>query len=93
MKYYAFALLMLLALAGCSKYEVYERNMNYVTADTLQSEKAIVLQRVQKAQVELSRAQATNNFEIIRPAERELNDALQQLRVIEQEERRRARGW
>jgi len=93
MKHLLPVLVLLLALAGCSKYEIYERNMHYVTSDTLQAEKGIVVERYQKAQTALSKAEATGNFELIRPAQAEFQDAKQQLKVIEDEERRRARGW
>lgn len=93
MKKILLAFALLLVLAGCGKYEVYERNMHYVTSDTLQAEKAAVLDRYEKARGALARAEATGNFEVIRPAEAEFKDAQLQLRAIENEERRRSRGW
>lgn len=93
MKYAPLFLVLLLALGGCGKYEVYERNIHYITPEGLETEKALVQQRVQKAQIELSRATATGDFVQIRPAEREMQDAQQQLRIIETEERRRAHTW
>lgn len=93
MKKILLASALLLVLAGCGKYEVYERNMHYLTSDTLQAEKAIVLERYEKARVALTRAEATGNFELIRPAEAEFKDVQLQLKAIESEERRRTRGW
>ncbi|WP_243312146.1 hypothetical protein [Fundidesulfovibrio agrisoli] len=93
MKKFLLASALLLVLAGCGKYEVYERNVHYLTSDTLQAEKANVTERYEKARAALIRAEATGNFELIRPAEAEFKDAQKQLKVIEDEERRRARGW
>ncbi|WP_243438606.1 hypothetical protein [Fundidesulfovibrio soli] len=93
MKKILLASALLFVLAGCGKYEVYERNMHYVTSETLQAEKSAVTERYEKARAELTRAEATGNFEVIRPAEANFRDAQKQLKVIEDEERRRARGW
>ncbi len=85
----AFALV--LALAGCGKYEVYERNLQYMTMDTFQAEKAIVVQRYHEAEAKLSRAQASGNQESIKAATEEFKDAQKQMRTVDAEERRRTR--
>ena len=85
--------LVLLCLAGCSKYEVYERNLNYMTAPVLAEEKILVAKDVEDAQAALAKAQATGNQELIKKAQGDLRDVSGKAKAIEKEERRRSRGW
>lgn len=87
------ALALALACAGCGKYEVYERNLVYMTQDTLVAERAVVEKRLETAQSALSSAEASGDDVRINQAKAEYKDAAQQKRILDSEIKRRARGW
>ena len=93
MKYALMALAVLLAAAGCSKYEVYERNLQYMNTETYQTEQGIVAKRLEEAQSDLTKAQASGNPEEIKKALAAFNDAKAKFKSVDDENRRRNRGW
>jgi hypothetical protein len=84
----ALALALCLAAVGCAN-EVYERNLQYMTAPTYEAEKVIIAKRLDEAQAELSKAQASGDPERIKKATADFNVAKAKARSIDNEERRR----
>lgn len=93
MKNILICLLFFLGMAGCSKYEVYERNLNYMTAPVLAEEKALVGKDLDAARDVFSQAQASGNQERLKKAQEDLRDVQSKVKAIEKEERRRTRNW
>jgi len=93
MKSLVLAMTVLLLAAGCSKFEVYERNLQYMTMETYQSEKVLVDKQFQEAQLALAKAETSGNPEEIKKARSTFTDAKTKARAIEWEERRRNRTW
>lgn len=95
MKYALIVLSLLLAAtaAGCAKHEVYERNLQYMTTDTLQAEKAAVSKLVDEARQDLAKADASGDPIRIKHAKDKYEEARSRYRSFEAEERRRARNW
>ncbi|MFZ5425578.1 MAG: hypothetical protein ACOZEN_01280 [Thermodesulfobacteriota bacterium] len=91
MKYLLFAMAVLLASAGCSKHEVYERNLQFMTQETFQAEKAVAAKQYQEAQNEFAQAQASGDKDRIAKAKSRFLDAQSKYKGIEWEERRRNR--
>lgn len=89
---YALALALALAASGCAN-EVYERNLRYMTTDTLQAEKAAVSKRLDEAGQELAKAEATGDPARIKHAKAKYEEARSRYRSFESEERRRNRAW
>jgi hypothetical protein len=94
MKYtiYALALALALAASGCAN-EVYERNLRYMTPDTLQAEKAAVSKSMEEARQAFAKAEASGDPVQTRQAKAKYDDARSRYRSFEAEERRRARTW
>lgn len=93
MKYLLLGISVLLLAVGCSKFEVYERNLQYMTMETYQSEKVLVGKEYQEAQLALAKAETSGNPEVIKKARATFNDAKAKARAIEWEDRRRNRTW
>jgi len=93
MRYLLIAMVIALASAGCSRYEVYERNLQYMTPETFQIEKDVVTKQYQKAQNDLAQAQASGDKARIADATREFKDVQSKYKSFEWEERRRNRNW
>lgn len=93
MKLLFLAMAVLLLAAGCSKFEVYERNLQYMTMETYQSEKVLVAKQYQEAQLALAKAETSGNPEEIKKARSDFNDAKTKAKAVECEERRRNRIW
>ena len=83
----------LLVAAGCSKFEVYERNLQYMTMETYQSEKTLVSKQYQEAQLMLAKAETSGNPEEVEAARSTFADAKAKAKAVEWEERRRNRAW
>lgn len=88
-----FALALVLALAGCSKYEVLGRNIQYTTPQLFEEEKADVTARYQRVQADLAKAEASGDAERIKQARADFKEVEAQYKVIQEEARRRQRGW
>jgi len=91
MKYMLFAIAVTMASMGCSKHEVYERNLQYMTAQTFQAEKAMAAKHLQEAQNSLAQAQTSSDPERIKKAQAAFIEADGRYKGIEFEERRRSR--
>jgi len=91
MKYVPVVLGILLLVAGCSKYGIYEENLQFMTAQTLAAEKAVTDRRLEEANRELAEAKASQDSKRIKMARSHLSDATEQSRAVAQEEHRRAR--
>ena len=87
------ALAILLAAAGCSQYEVYQRNLQYMNTETYQAEKSMTAKRLDEAQAALAKAEASGNPEEIKKARANFKDAKAQAMSVEAEDRRRSRNW
>lgn len=92
MKYALMALALCLAAAGCAN-EVYERNLQYMTAPTYEAEKVIIAKRLEEAQADLAKAQASGDPEKIKKATADFKVAQAKARSIDNEERRRTRKY
>jgi len=92
MKYAILALALALApgLAGCSKYEVYERNLQYMNAQTLAVEKEIVFKEYDAAQAEFNQAMSSGDTARIEKAKARYKEASTKYKDILWEERRRS---
>ena len=86
-------LLLGLALAGCSKLEVYDRNLQYMTSTTFQAEKEALARDMEIAQAQLAQAQASGDAQRIKDAQSRVKDLESKARSIKWEERRRNRTW
>jgi len=93
MKYILLGMTVLLLAVGCSKFEVYERNLQYMTTETYQSEKVLVAKEYQEAQLALAKAETSGNPEVIKKARANFIDAKTKAKAIEWEDRRRSRTW
>ncbi|GAB6037253.1 hypothetical protein JCM15519_18120 [Fundidesulfovibrio butyratiphilus] len=95
MKHVLYALFLALTLicAGCGKYEVYERNLVYMTQDTLIAERAALEKRLEAVQTELSQAEASDDSDRVVTVRKEYKTLAQQKRILDREFKRRARGW
>lgn len=89
----ALAVGLVLAVAGCSKHEVLERNLVYMTDTEFQSQKAFAVERFAKAERELAMAQTSGDPVRLKAAKNEYSDAKGVLKAVEWEERRRNRTW
>ena len=92
-RYFALLVFAVLFTAGCGKFEVYERNLQYMSTQTYQAEKTQVAEQVQKAQADLAKAEASGDPDRIKAAREALKDAMNKSKAIEAEERRRHRAW
>lgn len=86
-------LLLGLALAGCSKLEVYDRNLQYMTSTTFQAEKEALARDMEAAQAQLAQAQASGDPQRIKDAQARVKDLESKARSINWEDRRRNRTW
>ncbi len=95
MKYILLALTLALALgfAGCSRFEVYERNLVYMTAPVFAAEKARVADQLALCQRELVQAEASGDAARIKKAKAAFADAQGQYKAVEWESRSRERSW
>ena len=93
MKYILLALALTLAVASCSKYEVYERNLVYMTDPVFAAEKTRVSDLVAQRQRELTQAEASGDSGRIKNARAAFTEAQGQYRGVESEARRRQRTW
>ena len=95
MKYILLALTLALALgaAGCSKYEVYERNLTYLADPMFNAEKARVTELLAQRQSELAKAEASGDPERLKKARAAYDEAQGHYRAAEGEDRRRHRSW
>jgi hypothetical protein len=82
-----------LVLAGCSKFEVYERNLVYLTDASLQEQRTAAMDRLEKAQLNLTQAQSSGDPARMKTAKAEYDEAFGRAKAVEMEERRRHRGW
>lgn len=92
-KYAPLALAVLLAAAGCGRYEVYERNLQYMNASTYQAEKATVAKQTEEAREALNKAETSGNPAEIRKARETYKEVMGRARAIEMEDHRRSRTW
>jgi len=92
-KYAALFLFALLAATGCSKFEVYEQNLHFMTGETYQTEKALVAKQLEQAQLNLAKAETSGDPEKIKAARTAFNEAKAKAKAVEWEERRRNRAW
>lgn len=97
MKYIPLALVLALALAlgaaGCSKYEVYERNLVYMAEPTFAAEKSRVSELLAQRQRELSQAETSGDPERLKKARAANAEAQGQYKGVEWEAKRRQRNW
>lgn len=90
---HAIFLALILVCAGCGKYEVYERNLVYMTQDTLIAERTALEKRLETAQAAMTQAESSGDSDRINKTKAEYKDLAQQKRIIDSEIKRRARGW
>lgn len=93
MKYVLFALAVVFAASGCSKYEVYERNLQYMTMETFEAERSIAIKELEQAQSELAEAQASGDKARIAKATEKYKLAWEKAKSVNAEERRRNRPY
>lgn len=93
MKHILLALILALAVAGCSKYEVYDRNLMYMTDPVFAVERSRVSELMAQRQRELIQAEASGDPERLKNARAAFTDAQGQYKGIESEARRRERHW
>ena len=93
MKHVFLALLLVLAATACGKYEVYGRNLQYMSPPVFSNERKLVDRELQDARTDLAKAQAAGNPEAVKKAQARLLDVQEKNRAIDAEEMRRARGW
>ena len=95
MKYILLVLTLALALgfAGCSRYEVYERNLVYMNAPVFAAEKSRVADQLAQSQRELVQAEASGDPAWIKKAKAAYADAQGQYKAVEWENRSRERSW
>lgn len=91
MKHVIVALAVLLLAAGCSKYEVYGRNLQYLTTETFEIEKNTVVKELDEANSELAAAQASGDQARIANANERYKLVYERAKVVNSEERRRNR--
>ena len=84
---------LVLAVAGCSSHEVFERNLIYMTAAEFQSQKEFAASRFEQAQRDLAQAQVSGDLARLKAAKAEFDEAKGILKAVEWESRRRQRAW
>ena len=93
MKYVLVVFALLLMVGACSKFDVYEENLQFMTRDTLAAEKAMADKRVETARASLAQAEASGDSVRIKAARERLSDAMDQVKAVANEEHRRGHHW